>query len=48
MLLQSCSDDFADRWAALLHPLRELEGPAFVDACEDIRARFIDSDPCAT
>jgi hypothetical protein len=37
MLLQSCFDDFADRWAAILRPLRGLEGAAFITACEDIR-----------
>lgn len=37
------SGDFAARWDELMRPLRELEGPAFVAACEDIRARFVDS-----
>ena len=39
--------DLADRWEELMRPLRELEGPAFVAACEDIRSCFIDSDPSA-
>ena len=38
--------DFAARWDELMRPLRELEGAAFVAACEDIRSRFVDSDPC--
>lgn len=37
------SGDFADRWEELMRPLRELEGPAFIAACGDIRTRFIDS-----
>ena len=41
------SGDFADRWGELMCPLRDLEGPAFVAACEDIRGRFVDSDPSA-
>ena len=38
---------FTARWDAVLRPLRGLEGAAFVAACEDIRSRFIDTDPCA-
>ena len=41
------SGDFADRWEELMRPLRDLEGAAFVAACEDIRGRFIDSAPTA-
>jgi|GEM_PF-5728289 len=33
--------DFADRWVALLRPLRGLEGPAFAAACEAIRERHL-------
>ena len=38
---------FTARWNEVLGPLRCLDGPAFAAACEDIRARFIDSDPSA-
>ena len=38
---------FSARWDEVLGPLRGLEGPAFVAACEDIRGRFIDSDTSA-
>jgi hypothetical protein len=40
------SGDFAARWDELMRTLRGLEGPAFAAACEDIRSRFVDSDPC--
>ena len=33
--------DFADRWDAFLRPLRDLEGPAFAAACEEIRGRHL-------
>jgi hypothetical protein len=33
--------DFAQRWDALLRPLRGLEGPAFAAACEEIRGRHL-------
>jgi hypothetical protein len=41
------SGDFAARWDELMRPLRELEGQAFIAACEAIRSRFVDSDPSA-
>ena len=37
---------FTARWNEVLGPLRGLEGPAFAAACEEIRGRFVDSDPC--
>ncbi len=33
--------DFAHRWDAILRPLRDLEGPAFVEACEEIMGRHL-------
>jgi hypothetical protein len=33
--------DFAHRWDAILRPLRDLEGPAFAAACEEIRGRHL-------
>lgn len=38
---------FTARWDEVLGSLRGLEGPAFAAACEDIRSRFVDSDPSA-
>jgi hypothetical protein len=34
------SGDFDARWYELMRPLRGLEGPAFVAACEEIRRRL--------
>ena len=37
---------FTARWDEVLGPLRGLEGPAFAAACEEIRRRCVDSNPC--
>ena len=39
------SGDFAARWDELMRPLRELEGPTFVAACEGIRAASLTPPP---